>query len=126
MTVSLSANDVLLLIDKYMYMTRDFDSKFVKTPSKSNMYECYYFFRICNKRLTIVKKKFNIQAKYFVVCVDDENFARAYYIMNENAKVKSTDIKVVEFTPTEAARVKAICAYKKGFNGHGEDPKCAS
>jgi hypothetical protein len=127
MSVSLLAHDVISLIDKYMYMTRDFAGKFIKAPSKSKMYECYYYFRVCDKSQKAVQKLFNIKAPYFVICVDHgEDFRRAYYIINDKAKVRATDIKVVEFTVAEANKVKAICAYKETFNGRGQDPKCSS
>jgi hypothetical protein len=123
----LTGQQMIELLDKYMYITRDFQAEFQKAPKKS-VYECWNFFHVCSQSEGPVKEKFGIKnPKWFMVCVDDSYKVLLYVAKTrQKDKVTARDIREVKLIANESKQVEKICNYKQQFNGHGQDPKCLS
>jgi hypothetical protein len=126
-TVVLTGKQMVDLLDKYMYITRDFQSEFLKAPG-NKILECWNFFEVCSKSESLVKTKFGIKTpKWFMVCVDSSYKVIYYTAKNQQKdKVRTKDIHVLNLTDVESKQVEKICTYKQQYNGRGEDPKCLS
>jgi hypothetical protein len=122
----LTSVQTIYIMSKFLHTTRDFWGE----TFKKEVGWCANLMSRCSKSRDVWYKLFGKNVYGIDLCVP-QSYDKAYYrfqIKDKSGKkiVNATSTKEIKFTTEEKQLVKAICEYKKKFDGRGDDPKCAS
>ena len=114
---TISVDQMIYIIYKYMFAVRDFNSYF---PIYN---ECPNLFHVCSKSRSMLTKEF--KNKFLVklyICIS-KDYKIAHYMFYDKSKTKQI-IKSINFDNNKQKYIEKLCKYKQQYNGRGEDPNC--